>query len=64
MAGKRAKLRLPLPIAPHRVHYYPMRPPPHPQSVERLCSKKLVPGAKKVGDCYISTFILVVEPRI
>ena len=26
-------------------------PPPHPQSVEKLSSAKLIPGAKKVGDC-------------
>ena len=44
-----AKLHLPLPIAPHHLHYC-LHHPPTPQSMENLCSTKPVPRAKKVGD--------------
>ena len=29
-----------------------LKPSPHSQPMEKLSSTKLVPGAKKVGDCY------------
>ena len=47
--GKRAKLHLPLPTAPHRSHYC-LTHPPTPGSMEQLSSTKPVPGAKKGGD--------------
>ena len=31
--------------------------PPLPQSVEKLSSVKLVPGAKKAGDCWSMSFL-------
>ena len=40
--------------APHCWHYHLNHPPPptpHPPSVEKLSSTKLVPGAKNVGNC-------------
>ena len=48
VAVERAKLHLPLPTAPHYSHY--LLNHPHPRTVEKLSSTKLVPGAKKVGD--------------
>ena len=44
-----------LSVAPHRSHYRLNKPPhPHPRSMEKLSSKKPVPGAKKVGDHWIN----------
>ena len=51
-------------VSPHRSHYHlnhtpsphPPTPPP-PPSVEKLSSTKLVPGAKKVGDHWVSVFL-------
>ena len=58
-AGERAKLHLPLPMAPHCSCYRlshlppPYSPGPPPPTVEKLSSTKPVPGAKKVGDLCI-----------
>ena len=42
--------------ASHRSHYYLNNThPPAPTSVEKLSSKKPVPGAKTAGDCYLKT---------
>ena len=41
--------------APHHSHYR-LHHPPQPPSVEKLSSTKLVPGAKKVGDCCFTQY--------
>ena len=48
VAGKQAKLHLPLPIACITA----WTPLPLTLSVDKLSSMKPVPGAKKVGDCW------------
>ena len=48
VVGDQAKLHLPLIIAPHHSCYCLNHPPNHP-SMEKLSSKKLVPGSKKAG---------------
>lgn len=72
--SEQAKLHMLHPIAHHDLHHHLHHPachshyclnyhsPPHrpPPSIEKLSSVKQVLGAKKVQDCYINTYPLVI----
>lgn len=57
--GEQVKLHVLLSITPHGFHYLPdyhppapRPPPPSTQSMEKLSSMKLIPGTRKVRDCW------------